>query len=696
MPEAQAQEEELASSVMDAQDALARAGERFRNRRAADAIAKNAALPETGAEGEGDFAGLAGNTALSVRLRERYNPNGWGDLGRKVRVVGDGKPTIPYEDASIKTAGNRRKMVFDAALRNVREQKNVEIIDGQAYLKLDGKRHKITKNGLKHGFDRRWPAIMNAMANIGSLMNASIKVPMNRDAGIGEYEQRLAVLNDGVYRYVLITEVNNGPIKEVADVLILDAINTKPVYKNEGARPDPSSTSTGASAPRTFSIANLKEAWEGIFLGGMERHLEQKAKPKPGLITIPPANTALSVGAWAGARRSFRQADLEKVGSGEGGQMFGWGIYGGGVEAIGVSYMHDRAGEADTDVLINGESLFDMAERGDYSDIWYGPIDFDPYIEAIGDEAVANRISDSFIEDGLVPINDDQSIKDAAWRWSEMIDEEYGAGSPESRYAEALAGSIRGGEAVMRMRLFTNRADGDDSHLLDWRHPLTEVNRGRVLKTLEDLMAKHGVGEQKMADVFGKGWRELDFTGQNAYYMVTDFFEHMVGAEDPKRSASEALYEHDIDGVRYEAGEVQGKPDDAEPAYDYVAFSDEYIEVEAIGRENANGEIEWEELGNAPGNTALSSGSRMGKWEADPGFAEVRPAEVGRQKRAGAYYPDIGAWLANTAFSMPMRWSGSWESWTSWGTRRRRRRRCIGSSRADCSCRRTGRSLPRR
>ena len=48
----------------------------------------------------------------------------------------------------------------------------------------------------------------------------------------------------------------------------------------------------------------------------------------------------------------------------------------------------------------------------------------------------------------------------------------------------------------------------------------------------------------------------------------------------------------------------------------------------------------------------LSVGSRMGKWESEPGFAAVRPAEVGRQRRAGAYYPDIGKWIANTAFSI--------------------------------------------
>ena len=48
----------------------------------------------------------------------------------------------------------------------------------------------------------------------------------------------------------------------------------------------------------------------------------------------------------------------------------------------------------------------------------------------------------------------------------------------------------------------------------------------------------------------------------------------------------------------------------------------------------------------------LSVGERMGKWEADPEFNDVRPAEVGRQRRAGAYYPDIGKWIANTAFSI--------------------------------------------
>ena len=59
-------DEESPSTAMDAAEALARAGERFRNRRAAEAIAQDTALPETGAEGTSDLDGLSGNTAMSV------------------------------------------------------------------------------------------------------------------------------------------------------------------------------------------------------------------------------------------------------------------------------------------------------------------------------------------------------------------------------------------------------------------------------------------------------------------------------------------------------------------------------------------------------------------------------------------------------------------------------------------------------
>lgn len=81
--------EEQPSTAMDAQEALNRAGERFRNRRAAEALAQDTALPETGAEGESDLDGLAGNTALSIGGRTtgpEFNDVRPAEVGRQRRA----------------------------------------------------------------------------------------------------------------------------------------------------------------------------------------------------------------------------------------------------------------------------------------------------------------------------------------------------------------------------------------------------------------------------------------------------------------------------------------------------------------------------------------------------------------------------------------------------------------------------------
>ena len=106
--------------------------------------------PETGAEGESDLDGLAGNTAMSVTIREQYDPNGWGDLGRKVNVVGDGKPFYkrPAPKGKRKTQiKDIKEEVMRLAFENVSEQPNVVMkkLDGDKndrfFLAIDGVLH---------------------------------------------------------------------------------------------------------------------------------------------------------------------------------------------------------------------------------------------------------------------------------------------------------------------------------------------------------------------------------------------------------------------------------------------------------------------------------------------------------------------------------------------------------------------------
>ena len=277
-------EEESPSTAMDAAEALARAGERFRNRRAAEAIAQDTALPETGAEGASDLAGLSANTALSVGLRERYNPNGWGDLGRKVRVVGDGKPFYKRPVPQ----GKRKAQVKDIkddvmrlAFENVSKQPNVvrKKLDGdkeeRTFLMVDGVLHQIAIKGLAHSFRNSSDPTVDAIVRVGELFNASVEVP----GDFGDFHYRIAEMRLESPHYVLFTEKNLGGKMEIRDVKIVKSVRAKPVKDEGGKKSTDTSTQTVTSRRLSVDVpivANLKEAWEGIFLGGMERHLERQ------------------------------------------------------------------------------------------------------------------------------------------------------------------------------------------------------------------------------------------------------------------------------------------------------------------------------------------------------------------------------------------------------------------------------------
>ena len=665
-------EEESPSTAMDAAEALARAGERFRNRRAAEAIAQDTALPETGAEGEGDLAGLAGNTALSVGIREQYNPDGWGDLGRKVKVVGDGKPFYkrPVPEGKRKTQiKDIKEEVMRLAFENVSEQPNVVMkkLDGDKndrfFLAIDGVLHQIAKGRLFHSANSADEATIDAVTRIGDLFNASVEVP----GDFGDMHYRVAAMRLDDSYFVLFTERDLGGEMEVRDVQILKSVSAK----KAGA---PTQVVTPRELPaNAISIANLKEAWESIFLSGMEQHLKQKeAKPQPGLITIPPANTALSVGdLHTGARMAYGKPDSKFIGTGEGSQVYGWGHYSSGVKGVArdtyarrhVDYYKNSRyfkykGEPKTEIDFLGHTINTIAKL----QVVLGRIDDVVWDTAWNGGALPQNESGDFVigdktipRDALLFVAADQlgilTGEDVFDAWKGMASRNFRGADyydvakssakvdPEAGKAMEFYSSIlRNGPlknaqtwasfvdkflpkmeqlesddplpAVMTQTWWTHRPEGDESHLLDWYGPVSEENWARVLKTLEDLMAEHGVTERIMADSFGRGWRKREINGQNAYIMVTDFFRHMTESGYPEKDASEALYAHDIDGVKYPVDAFYNSANkDGRMGWNYVAFSDEHLRVDSV--EEWNPETDRFEPRPVPGNVALSVGAPL-------------------------------------------------------------------------------------
>ena len=627
--------------------------------------------PETGAEGASDLAGLAGNTAMSVTIREQYDPNGWGDLGRKVNVVGDGKPFYkrPAPKGKRKTQiKDIKEEVMRLAFENVSEQPNVVMkkLDGDKndrfFLAIDGVLHQIAKGRLFHSANSADEATIDAVTRIGDLFNASVEVP----GDFGDMHYRVAAMRLDDSYFVLFTERDLGGEMEVRDVQILKSVSAK----KAGA---PTQVVTPRELPaNAISIANLKEAWESIFLSGMEQHLKQKeAKPQPGLITIPPANTALSVGdLHTGARMAYGKPDSKFIGSGEGAQVFGWGHYSSGVKGVArdeyaMRYVKDfqkrskvqHKGDPKSAVSIGGvvyDNVVDFAyEASRIEEALHNKLQNYERIEkdeegnfVVGDKTVPKELL-TFIAATRAALVDAQAVF-SAWTGKAVPKDyrdpefyriaRYRAKSeqdsvlPMSRfYGEMmLRGPLKSKKAwaafvdtffpkvervipegprpsVINQTWWTHRPNGDESHLLNWYEPLSEENWSRVLKTLEDLADEHGAKPYEMDAVFGRGWRDREVNGESAYIMVADFFRHMTESDYPEKDASEALYAHDIDGVKYPVDTFSNDDNmDGRLGWNYVAFSDEHLRVDSV--EEWNPETDRFEPRPMPGNTALSVG----------------------------------------------------------------------------------------
>ncbi len=586
--------EESASTVMDAQEALARAGERFRNRRAAEAIAQDTALPETGAEGVGDLAGLSGNTAFSVGIRERYNPNGWGDLGRKVRVVGDGKPfykrPVPQGKRKVQVK-DIKDDVMRLAFENVSKQSNVvrKKLDGdkeeRTFLMVDGVLHQIAKSGLLHSANNAEDATIDAIARVGDLLNVSIEVPGN----FGDMHYRVAAMRLDEPYFVLFTERNLGGKMEVRDVQILKSVSAK----KAGA---PTQVVTPRELPaNTTSVANLKDAWETLFLDGMEQHLKQK-EAKPG-------NTAMSVGGF-GLNANAR-AEMEKVRKQyEGTDQWMKAPNGKPTKLTRRLWLLVRTpafkrwfGDWENDPA-NASKVVD--ENGEPLMVHHGSIHS---FTVFGQDPKLNKFKERPTHSYMVTPS-----QDGARRYGNIADLFVNARNvADYRSKEAIREAISRNweEAANILRLIIPNRDFN--------------SREEVVYFLDGATTKDGRLFQ------GYENSKLYLYGEEFGRVIQDVIE-----DDALRNlnADGYLFLDNSGGIRHDS---------------YGLFAPQQLKSATDNTGNFD-----------PMNPdiRLSVGSRMGKWEADPGFAAVRPADVGRQRRAGAYYPDIGRWIANTAFSI--------------------------------------------
>ena len=301
-----------------------------------------------------------------------------------------------------------------------------------------------------------------------------------------------------------------------------------------------------------------------------------------------PANPDIrfSVGRlYTGSAADYEKPSLHAVGTGEGSQVYGWGLY-----------ASDRRGVAEG--YANSVSKRRASTPDEMWPKYKGKFDSELEHDPVRTFALKYVAREGSVDAAIQFLRTDD--------WTERA-------APKAREAAEWLEKNRDdvtppqtpSEHLYEQTWFTDRAPGDESHLLKWYEPVSEEQGEWILDALKDMGSNESLldfvnGERKKdIERDGLTWRDVE--GEDAapdYYpddVLRDYLEQYLdlaatGGEvygqlsealgSPK-AASEFLARAGIDGVKYQA-DSYGKAvkDGDEAGWNYVSFRDDNIRVD--------------------------------------------------------------------------------------------------------------------
>ena len=270
-------------------------------------------------------------------------------------------------------------------------------------------------------------------------------------------------------------------------------------------------------------------------------------------------------GLYTGSAADYDKPSLHYVGTGEGSQVYGWGLYGSTVRGVAEGYANEGR---DTKEFF----AWDVSQHGKKIDLSGGNsaevMAAREIARTKGDVRRAVRDSADLVKRlkegvsaGVIP---GDTLKK-----QEAVLKKLKEGGWESRPGEARA-------ILYEQTFFTDRAPGDESHLLKWYEPVGERER----KLLDEL------------GIASKTSTSGNFAGLTAYLKGThvvgtrlenqgDFYNIVAEALGSPQAASEFLARAGIDGVKYPVGSYGKTVKDGNKAgWNYVSFRDDNIRVD--------------------------------------------------------------------------------------------------------------------
>ena len=314
------------------------------------------------------------------------------------------------------------------------------------------------------------------------------------------------------------------------------------------------------------------EVLKGI-LGGVEVELADSPFEGEGGGETMKSISGIFTGSTADYANRSRQGGVDDgpsvkhIGTGEGSQVYGWGLYGSTERGVAEGYANPNG--RISDVLVNGKRH-----------------------KAVGVyEVVASMLKNGdakeFIKDTLGALDEMQYALDESGKSSTT----YGIRTIDQKYIDKRRAEIKEAQRIINegatlakpgnvyeQTFFTDRAPGDESHLLKWYDAISDANWDRVIAQAE----KEGLREK----LKGAWW--LRFNGDLEHFITDNgnsgdaIYESLSRLLGSPQAASEFLYRAGIDGIKYPVDSYGGKgvKDGDKVGWNYVAFSADNIRVD--------------------------------------------------------------------------------------------------------------------
>jgi len=254
----------------------------------------------------------------------------------------------------------------------------------------------------------------------------------------------------------------------------------------------------------------------------------------------------------------FDKFSTEKIGTGEGNLLFGWGLYFTDLPSIAKRYATKLAKK---ELSINGEPLDSFIfkkkdgenKRIAYSYIvrfggWKNPIkSLEDFEKTVNNPALKKYLSQEGVQKRL---KEDLGGTDNLMKYANAIVEDLIPVKDSIKYAKGI---------IYNATLNKGKKEGDDYTWLDWGEPLSESNRDKIRMSPE--------------------YTELNLTDSDLTKKGGELYKILSQKLGSSKDASLYLLSTGISGTRYKTGTTTLQ-DNSNKGFNYVVFDENAITIE--------------------------------------------------------------------------------------------------------------------